>query len=172
ERTIAPANVSKLKPKWSFETGGDVSSQPIVVDQVVYFGSWDGKEYAVDANTGKKIWDFDIKVPSRSGAAFANGVLYFGALDGQLYALDAKTGRLIWKSKIDQHETAIATSSPIYYSGRLYIGVSSREENSRTEDPNYKCCSFRGGVAAFDAKTGTEAWRFYTIPGPATEQGK
>src|SRR5262250_1899153 len=68
ERSITPANVSKLKPKWVFETGGDVSSQPIVVDHVVYFGSWDGKEYAVDATTGKKIWDFEIKAPSRSGA--------------------------------------------------------------------------------------------------------
>src|SRR5262249_47282013 len=64
ERAITPANVKQLKPKWTFETGGDVSSQPIVVNRVVYFGSWDGKEYAVDATTGRKIWEFDLKAPS------------------------------------------------------------------------------------------------------------
>jgi len=172
ERIITPANVKQLKPKWAFETGGDVSSQPIVVNRVVYFGSWDGKEYAVDATTGSKIWEFDLKAPSRSGAALANGVLYFGALDGQLYALEASTGRLIWKIKIDPHETAIATSSPIFYNGRIYIGISSREENSLIENPAYKCCSFRGGVAAFDARQGKQVWRFYTIPEPATDRGK
>jgi polyvinyl alcohol dehydrogenase (cytochrome) len=42
EKTLTPENISRLKPKWIFETGGDVSSQPIVVDGIVYFGSWDG----------------------------------------------------------------------------------------------------------------------------------
>ena len=172
ERQITPATVIRLRTKWVFETQADVSSQPIVAGGVVYFGSWDGKEYAVDANTGSKIWEFDIKVPSRGAAAYANGLLYFGAFDGQIYALDAKTGRLNWKARIDPHQTAIATSSPIYYKDRIYIGISSREENSLTEDPNYKCCTFRGGVAAFDAPTGSELWRFYTIPEPPTDRGQ
>jgi len=55
EKQLTPATVARLKPKWIFETGGDVSAQPSVVGGVVYFGSWDGKEYAVDAKTGNKI---------------------------------------------------------------------------------------------------------------------
>lgn len=172
EKAITPATVARLKPKWIFETGGDVSSQPIVVDGVVYFGSWDGKEYAVEAKTGKQIWAFDCGSSSRSGAAYADGVLYFGDIAGRLYALDAKTGALRWKVKIDDHKEAVATSSPIYHNGRVYIGTSSHEEGAILKNPKYECCTFRGGVAAFDAKDGKLVWRYYVIPETPTVQGK
>lgn len=163
ETKLTPATVSGLKPKWIFEAEADVSSQPVVVDGVVYFGSWDGKEYAVDARTGKKIWDFDCGSPSRSGAAYDRGTLYFGDINGRLYSVDAKTGSLNWKQKIDPHPHAVATSSPIIYNGRIYIGVSSHEEGAKLRVKDYACCTFRGGVAALDAKTGKQIWRFYTI---------
>ena len=172
EKLITPATVGRLKPKWVFETGADVSSQPIVVGGVVYFGSWDGKEYALDANTGKKIWEFEAGQPSRSGAAYADGVLYFADVAGRLFALDAKTGVQIWKTKTDPHPMTVATSAPIYYNGRIYIGISSREEVIMAGNPTYECCTFRGGVAAFDAKTGQQAWRFYTVTEEPKEQGK
>lgn len=171
EKTLTPATVARLKPKWIFEAGGDVSSQPTVVDGVVYFGSWDGKQYAVDAKTGKKIWEFEAGYPSRSGAAYADGMLYFGDAGGRLYALEAKTGAQKWKIKIDPHPGNVATSAPIYHNGRIFIGVSSREEMMMIGNAKYECCTFRGGVAAFDAKTGAQVWRFYTVPEP-TEQGK
>ncbi|HEX5734051.1 MAG TPA: PQQ-binding-like beta-propeller repeat protein [Blastocatellia bacterium] len=172
EKAITPATVARLKPKWVFETGGDVSSQPIVVDGVVYFGSWDGKEYAVDAKAGNKIWEYDCGSSSRSGAAYADGVLYFGDIAGRLYALDAKTGALKWKVKIEDHKEAVATSSPIYHNGRVYIGTSSHEEGAILKNPKYECCTFRGGVAAFDAKDGKQVWRYYVIPETPTVQGK
>ena len=172
EKQLTPATVAHLKPKWIFETGADVSSQPTVVDGVVYFGSWDGKQYAVDAKTGKKIWGFDLGMPSRSGAAYADGVIYFGDAAGRLFALDAKTGAQAWKIKIDPHPMSMATSAPIYYNGRVYIGISSREEVVMAGNPKYECCTFRGGVAAFDAKTGAQVWRFYTVPEEPKEQGK
>lgn len=172
EKQITPATVGRLKPKWIFETGADVSSQPTVVGGVVYFGSWDGKEYAVDAKSGKKIWEFDAGVPSRSGAAYSDGVIYFGDATGRLFALDAKSGGQIWKTRIDPHPMAMATSAPIYYNGRVYIGISSREEVVMAGNPKYECCTFRGGVAAFDAKTGAQVWRFYTVPDEPKEQGK
>ena len=113
EKQITPATVSRLKVKWIFEAGDDVSSQPVVVNGVVYFGSWDGKEYALDAKTGKKLWEFDCGTTSRSGAAYAEGMLFFGDFAGRLFALDAKTGEQKWKVKIDPHKNTIATSSPI-----------------------------------------------------------
>lgn len=172
EHAITPATVSRLKVKWIFQTEADVSSQPVVVGGVVYFGSWDGKEYAVDAATGHKIWAFDCNSPTRSGAAYADGVLYFGDINGRLYALDAKTGEQKWKVKVDPHRAAVTTSSPIYYNGRIYVGVASHEEGAMLGNAAYECCTFRGSVVAFEAATGKEIWRFYTIPDPATAQGK
>jgi polyvinyl alcohol dehydrogenase (cytochrome) len=172
EKKITPATVARLRQKWVFETGGDVSSMPIVVGNVVYFGSWDGKEYAVDAATGKELWHYDCEVSSRSGAAYGDGLLFFGDIAGRLYALDAKTGSFKWKVKIDPHKDTVATSSPIYHNGRVYIGVSSHEEGAIMKDRNYQCCTFRGGVAAYDAKTGKQIWRYYTIPETPSPQGK
>jgi polyvinyl alcohol dehydrogenase (cytochrome) len=175
EESITPATAPRLKPKWVFQTdrdGGDVSSQPVVVDGVVYFGSWDGKEYSVDATTGSKLWEFDAGVPTRSGAAYSQGTLYFGDAAGRLYALDAKTGKQKWKIRLDKHPAAMATSAPIYHDGRIYIGVSSREELAMMGNQDYECCTFRGSVVALDASSGNEIWRFYTIPEPSVSRGK
>ncbi|MEN3331885.1 MAG: hypothetical protein V7641_1250 [Blastocatellia bacterium] len=172
EKQLTPATVGRLKVKWIFQTGGDVSSQPTVVGGVIYFGSWDGKEYAVDAKSGKKLWEFETGYPSRSGASYAEGMLYFGDVSGRLLAVDAKTGQKVWQVKVDPHPMTICTSAPIYYNGRIYIGVSSREEVVMMGNPKYECCTFRGGVAAFDAKTGQQIWRFYTVKDEPKEQGK
>lgn len=172
ESTLTPANVPKLKVKWVFETGGDVSSQPTVVDGVVYFGSWDGKEYAVDAATGMKVWEYDCKQSSRTAAAYADGVLYFADAAGFLHAVDAKTGAGKWKKRIDSHLAAIGTSSPIVHAGRIYMGISSREEVLPAGNKNYVCCTFRGGAAAFDAATGERVWRWYSIADEPKEVGQ
>lgn len=172
EKTITPATVSRLKPKWIFETEADVSSQPTVVGGVVYFGSWDGRHYAVDARTGKQVWVFETGSPVRVGTAYGDGRVFFGDLAGRLYAVDARTGELRWKRRIDDHRYAVVTSSPIYYQGRIYIGVSSHEEGAMLRDPRYECCTFRGGVAAFDAGTGDLIWRFYTIPETPVPRGQ
>lgn len=172
ERKITPATVSRLKPKWIFETEADVSSQPTVVGGVVYFGSWDGRHYAVDAKTGKQVWVFETGSPVRVGTAYGDGRVFFGDLAGRLYAVEARTGELRWKRRIDDHRYAVVTSSPIYYNGRIYIGVSSHEEGAMLRDPRYECCTFRGGVAAFDAATGDLIWRFYTIPEAPVPRGQ
>jgi polyvinyl alcohol dehydrogenase (cytochrome) len=172
EEKITPANVGQLKVLWKFETGADVSGQPIVVNGVVYFGSWDGKEYAIDAKTGVKIWDYDAGQSTRSAAAYADGVIYFGDIAGFLHALDAKTGALKWKKRLDTHPSTVATSSPIVYQGKIYVGVSSHEEGAMLGKPDYACCTFRGSVVSLEAATGKVLWRFWVIPEVATEQGK
>lgn len=171
EKILTPANVANLKVKWVFEALDDISSQIVVVNNVVYFGSWDGREYAVDARTGKKIWEYDCGQSSRSAAAYENGTLYFGDIAGFLHAVDAKTGAAKWKKRIDSHPATVATSSPIVYNGRIYIGVASHEEGAMLRNRNYECCTFRGSVVAFDAATGNEIWRWYVIPETAKEIG-
>src|SRR5438874_9287275 len=55
ETTINSTTAPNLKVHWNYATKGDISSQPVVVNGQVYWGSWDGNEYATDL-TGKKIW--------------------------------------------------------------------------------------------------------------------
>jgi polyvinyl alcohol dehydrogenase (cytochrome) len=172
ENLLTPTTVGRLREKWTFKTGGNISSEPIVIGDVVYFGSWDGKEYAVDAKTGKKLWEFDAGGPSRACAAYGDGVLFFGTFKGWLYALSAETGDLKWKIRIDTHNDAVATGSPIYYRERVYIGVSSLEEFTMMTRPDRACCTFRGSVVAYDAHTGRQIWRFHPISEPAADQGK
>jgi polyvinyl alcohol dehydrogenase (cytochrome) len=171
EKTLTPATVANLKVKWIFEALDDVSSQPVVINGIVYFGSWDGKQYAVDAKTGKKVWEYDCGQSSRSAAAYDKGVLFFGDIAGFLHAVDAKTGAPKWKKRVDSHLATVATSSPIIHNGRIYIGVASHEEGSMLRNRNYECCTFRGSVVAYDTATGNEIWRWYVIPEPAKEQG-
>jgi polyvinyl alcohol dehydrogenase (cytochrome) len=172
ENALTPASVSKLKVKWVFETGGDVSSQPAVVGGVVYFGSWDGKEYAVDAKTGAKLWEYDCKQSTRTAAAYADGVVYFADAAGLLHAVDARTGAAKWKKRIDPHPAAVGTSSPVVHEGRVYLGLSSREEVIPVTLKTYHCCTFRGGVAAFDAATGAKLWRWYALADEPKEMGQ
>jgi polyvinyl alcohol dehydrogenase (cytochrome) len=172
ERTITPTNVANLKVKWTFEAGDDISTQPIVANGVVYFGSWDGKEYAVDAKTGKRIWEFDCGQSSRASAAYENGLLAFVDVAGFLYVLDAKTGTQKWKKRIDTHRNTVGTGAPILYQGRIYIGVPSHEEGAMLGKRDYVCCTFRGSVVSFDAATGNELWRWWVLPEPAIERGE
>ena len=172
DEKITPANVARLKVLWKFETGADVSGQPVVANGVLYFGSWDGKEYAIDAKTGAKLWDYDCGVPTRSAAAYADGVLYFGDIGGFLHAVDAKSGALKWKKRLDTHPSTVATSSPIIHQGRIYIGVSSHEEGAMLGKKDYVCCTFRGSVLALEASTGKELWRYWVIPETPADQGK
>src|SRR6202040_3004370 len=60
ERTISPANVRGLKPKWVFTTGGDVSATPTVDGNAVYFPDWSGNLYAVEKESGRLIWSHKI----------------------------------------------------------------------------------------------------------------
>jgi outer membrane protein assembly factor BamB len=116
-------------PKWTFQTGGDVSSSPAVVKGKVYVGSHDKNWYCLDAYTGAKIWNFTIGWFVRSSAAVAGGRLYTGADDGYFYCLDANTGAQIWKTSAGGHFPNLFTaieyqsrSSPIVVGDKVYVG--------------------------------------------------
>src|SRR5439155_1752726 len=79
-----------------------------------------------------------------------------------LFAADAQTGAQVWKQRVDTHPVARVTGAPTLVEGRLYVPVSSLEE-SGAGNPAYPCCTFRGGVAVYDAVTGKLAWKSYTI---------
>ena len=101
----------------------------------------------------------------------APSAAFFGDDTGAVYALDAQKGTLLWKTQVDAHPLAHIVGAPTLYHGRLYVAVSSSEQDAAV-DLTYACCTFRGSVAALDMTTGNLLWKTYTIAEPARPYGK
>ncbi len=138
ETFLSPSNAGQLKVLWKFKTGAPIAASAAIVGGVVYVGSWDGYEYALDATTGRMKWKtflgIDNVLPQcnppvagiTSGAAVQNGVVYVGGGDDYWYALDAKTGKILWKIYTGDITTGYYNwSSPLLYHGYAYIGTAS-----------------------------------------------
>lgn len=163
--------VSNLGLAWDFELDTDrgQESTPLVIDGVVYFTSAWSKAYAVDARTGEMIWQFDPEVPgekaadaccdvvNRGLAAWGNSV-YLGTLDGRLIAIDRETGEEQWSvMTVDPDKRYTITGAPRVVKGNVIIGNGGGE------------LGVRGYITAYDAESGDQAWRFYTVPGNPAE---
>src|SRR5882724_179944 len=128
--SIGPANVRKLKPKWTFATQGDVSARAAVAGGGVYFPDWGGYLHRLDARTGSPVWSRNLvtdyglsavagssKVVSRTTPAIDGDTLYIGTQatgsGGYLLAINTKNGSLRWKTQLDPHPLSIDTSSPV-----------------------------------------------------------
>lgn len=177
---LTAADVPKLKLKWAFNLGDEISarSQPAVSGGRMFFGTATGSVYSLDAHTGCIYWTSTIEGGIRSALVVGPGknakhaAVYFGA-GHDAYALDAETGAKLWKARIGEHFASIITAAPLLHRGVLYFGVSSFEE-TLPPIPTYECCTFRGSVVALKAETGKLLWRTYTIasaPQP-TEKSK
>ena len=177
---LTAADVPKLKLKWAFSLGDEISarSQPAVAGGRIFFGTQTGDVYSLDAQSGCIYWTTKIEGGIRSALVISpteqatQAAVYFGA--GQnAYALDAATGKQLWKVRIAEHFASFITAAPLLHAGALYFGVSSFEE-VLPPIPTYECCTFRGSVVALKADTGKLLWRTYTIadaPQP-TEKNK
>ncbi|HJT89061.1 MAG TPA: PQQ-binding-like beta-propeller repeat protein [Bryobacteraceae bacterium] len=171
---LAASDVSKLKVKWAFGFPGEarMQAQPVIVGGRVFVGTTGGKVYSLDASTGCIYWEYDAAGAIKSGISIvrlanpSRWVAFVGDAGGYAHAVDARTGEPIWKTHIDPHPAARVTGSPTYYRGRLYVPVASGEETLQSQ-PKYECCTFRGSLAALDAKTGRVIWKTYTVPDPA-----
>jgi len=139
ETTLSPSNAGHLAARWAFKTGGKIASSPTVVNGVVYVGSWDGYEYALNATTGALAWKTYLGVtsapncnPTSAGvtsvAAVQNGVVYVGGGDAYWYALDASTGAVLWKVYTGDNSASgghYNWASPLLSNGYAYIGIAS-----------------------------------------------
>lgn len=171
ETTLSTSNVSKLKPKWIFKTGGDVSARAAVVNGVVYFPDWAGNIWAVEASNGKKVWThtlshygFPSGTISRTSPAVADGKVYIGTQGGWLLAINAETGSLVWKSQpIPPSNVPQITGSPTVEDGVVYLGLTTDEEGL-AENSHYACCTTTGNVVAVNANNGTLLWATPTVP--------
>ena len=163
---ITPSNAEDLELKWVFQARSleNFTSTPLVVDGIMYVTQAPNDVVALDAKTGRIFWVFE-HVPSRSarpccgrvnrGVAILGDTLFMATLDAQLVAIDAISGSLIWQTAVGEPEKGYAmTLAPLIVKDKVIVGVAGGE------------LGIRGYIAAYDAATGDEVWRFYTIPGP------
>jgi alcohol dehydrogenase (cytochrome c) len=162
---ITPANVTRLQVKWAYQfPDRRTEVSPIVVDGVMYV-SGPNSAAALDARTGRELWTWSRPVPSdyqsigfghvNRGVAVLDDQIFVATLDCYLVALDARSGRERWSTKVEDYKLGYSmTLAPLAIRGKVLIGTSGGE------------AGIRGFVDAYDARTGTRAWRFYTIPGP------
>ena len=163
---IDRSNVKSLELKWMLQNqvAGPWESVPLVVDGIMYFTQRPNDVLAVDARTGRIFWIYkyvgapDSKVccgANNRGLAMLDHTLFMGTLDAHLVALDATSGRVLWNVPVAEfaHGYSI-TLAPLAVKDKVMVGVGGGEYG------------IRGFIAAYDAATGKEIWRFNTIPPP------
>ena len=169
--SLKAADLPRLQLQWAFAFPEAIRarSQPATAGGALYTGSQNGTVYALDQATGCIRWTFSTVAEVRTAIVVApwkagdkNPLLYFGDLVGNVYALNAVTGELVWRDRADDHPSLTLTATPALHEGRLYVPMSSLEVTAAA-DPNYACCTFRGGVAVYDAQSGKKQWTGYTI---------
>ena len=164
---VSDANASQLGLTWyaDLDTARGQEATPIVVNGVMYITTAWSMVKAYDAATGKPLWSYDPKVPREKlvdvccdavnrGVAVYKGKVYVGTIAGHLVALNADTGAVVWDVKTTPEGSPMTiTGAPRIVKGKVLIGSAGAEYITR------------GYLAAYDAETGKEAWRFYTVPG-------
>src|SRR5712691_7163685 len=168
---IDASNVASLKGAWVYHAGGNSSatsfeSSPIVVDGTMYLTGPQSQVYALNAATGQELWKYVPELTGISalplccgqvnrGVGFGAGKVFVGQLDAKLVALDAATGQVAWSVQVDDPRAGYSeTMAPLFWNGMVVIGVSGAEYE------------IRGHITAYDANSGQQLWRFYTIPAP------
>jgi len=151
---------------------GTNESIPIVYQGVMYVVSPGAGVLALDATNGDLIWGYSREYPKdmidfigaptaarQKGLAIFEDMIFFESPDGFLVALDARTGQVRWETKVqDYKELTQHTSAPLVVEGKVITG---------------RTCETRAGcfIAAHDARTGKEVWKFYTTAAPGEPGG-
>jgi len=174
DQSLRASDLPRLRLKWAFAFDGDVTSfaPPSVLGKWLFVGSASGMIHALDTATGCIRWTFQASGPVRSALlinASPDRVL-FGDQTGWFYSLDARSGMELWRRKVDDHDSARITASPVVHNGAVYVAVASWEE-TRASNPSYICCKFRGSVAALRIADGSTIWKSYTISETPSERG-
>jgi alcohol dehydrogenase (cytochrome c) len=167
---IHGGNVKDLEQKWVFQAESleKFETTPLVVDGIMYITQAPSDALALDAKSGRVFWVYqhhsstDVMPCCGSvnrGLAILGDTLFLATLDAHLVALDSKTGRPLWDTKVASPGSGYTmTLAPLVIKDKVIVGVAGGE------------FGIRGFIAAYDAQTGREAWRFHTVPG-ADEAG-
>lgn len=163
---ITPANAKSLNLAWVYQSAvaGSWESTPLVADGIMYVTQRPNDVVALDAVTGRVFWIYHYTNSDKiavccgannRGLAILGDTLFMGTLDAHLVAIDAKDGHPIWKTEVADSKAGYSlTLAPLALKDRVIVGVGGGEYG------------IRGFIAAYDAHTGKEVWKFYNIPGP------
>jgi polyvinyl alcohol dehydrogenase (cytochrome) len=168
---LKAADIPRLELKWAYGFAGDVTAfgAPAILAGTIFTGSAGGAVQALDAKTGCLYWLYQANGPVRSGMAVsAEGgatTLVFSDQNGWVHALDAKTGKLRWHKRPEEHEATRLTGTPAEYQGVVFVPAASWDE-TRSIDPNYICCTFRGSITAMRTRDGSVAWKTFLVDPP------
>lgn len=159
---IDTANAAQLGEvcRLKVEDIGSFHTSILHVNGLLYFTTA-SDTLAVDSKTCEVAWrhhhveeSFNLNLlRTNRGVAYSNGRLFRGTVDSQLIALDAQTGELLWQHQVgDPTVGEFFSASPQVYQGLVIMGAAGGD------------WGIRGRVMAYDAVTGREVWRFWTIP--------
>jgi alcohol dehydrogenase (cytochrome c) len=162
---ITRDNVRRLQPAWMFSTGvaNGHEAPPIVNNGVMFVATPGNQVVAIDAKTGVVLWRYRrplpegaiVQHPTTRGVALYGDRVFFASNAAVLVALDARTGKEVWTAAVEENKNGYyLTAAPLVADGKVMVGTAGGERG------------IRGFVAAYDAETGKEAWRAFTIPAP------
>ncbi len=164
-------NIGKLKPEWYLDIPdkSDLISTPLVVDGVLYHIGNMNVVRAIDARTGKMLWEYDPQVAKEvisnnmrrvfwsasRGLSTYGDKLYIGTWDGRIVAITRKDGKEVWQTRTFPYDVPLNITGHVKaFDGKVFVG------NGGTElGPT------RGFVTAYDSETGKQLWRFFVVPG-------
>ncbi len=160
-------NVQQLRPVWALSFGGEKQrgqqAQPLVKDGVMYVTGSYSRVFAVDARTGKKLWQYDARLPDgimpccdviNRGVALYEDLVIFGTLDAKLVALNKDTGKVVWRKTVADYKAGYSISAaPLVVKGKLITGVAGGE------------FGVVGKIEAYNPKNGELLWTRPTVEG-------
>jgi alcohol dehydrogenase (cytochrome c) len=162
---ITPANARDLELKWVFQARwlDYYQATPLVVDGIMY--TTQGNDVlALDAVTGKIFWIYPYTPASDArfccgritrGLAIHRDTIFLATVDANLIAIDAKSGRPLWRKVVAPATAGYSmTLAPLVIKDKVIVGTAGGE------------FGIRGFIAAYEAATGEQSWRFNTVPLP------
>ena len=163
---LTPSNAGDLEVKWVYQAPSTDKYQatPLVKDGVMYVSAGPNDVLALDAKTGRIFWKYEHDLPARvnpccgrvnRGVALLDDMVYLAALDCRIIALDRLTGEKEWEQQVCNPSFGYALAhAPLAVKDKIIVGSAGGE------------FGIKGWLAAYDAKTGKQAWKFNNIPDP------
>ena len=164
---VSVKTVPRLGLAWHYDLPSENTlTGPVEGDGKLFVTTGHSYIRAFEAATGKLLWEYDSKTREQAGIrlrlgwgpkgiAYWNGRVFLGTQDGRVIALDAASGKVAWEQRdFGADELRYINGPPRVFGGKLIIGHGGADVSA-----------IRGYVTAYDAMTGKQLWRFYTVPG-------